>query len=73
MTRLCSDLVALGNLPRNCGAVLLVLGLLGSSGCQTWGPTGGLGLGAFGEEAHIKKLAAQDAFPSPEDVGLTSQ
>lgn len=57
---------------RMCRAAILVLGLITAVGCQSWGPADGLGLGSFGKEANIKKLAAQDSFPSPEEVGLSS-
>lgn len=55
------------------GGALVALSLLLASGCQAWSPVGNpLALGALGQDSHTKKLAAQENFPSPADVGLSS-
>ena len=55
---------------------VLVTGLswlcLASAGCQSWAPGSGLpGMIAKRNHGHLAKIAAQDPFPSPSDVGLS--
>jgi hypothetical protein len=49
----------------------LAVGLMSIVGCQTWNSSTGLpGLGKWQQERQVVKLAQNDPFPTPEQVGL---
>ena len=49
---------------------LLMLGLIVSSGCQTWQSSAIPGLGSKLGERQVLREAKNDPFPSPSDVGM---
>ena len=55
---------------RQSALLMAMLGGVAALGCQSFAPTGLGALAAKQKEQKIVKQAANDPFPSPQDVGL---